>query len=1171
MKKHNMKTQSFGRLCRTAFVSIVAGLSAVSAWAHATLAAWDGFKNVADGDTRHGVLLHLEGNTVNADGSITIGSRGLWLTRTCGTFGNAATGSELGVTVIAEVSDVPVPASGIGGLLSVPIINLAETWAGVDAGGKVTLSWGAGSPETAATVLSSGTHFVALGYKNGKGSGVIVDGVEVVTSTASSSGGMLQSEIHVGEHKTYGSPEISGVLTGMTVKRLAIVNDRLTADEVVAYCANGIGLPDATQQADYARFQANFADRVFTWRSTVMNATDVTYAKFGRFDLETGMDASVVGSNDKITMPGFEAPITDLVYRGFSSVYAPDGPYGAYYGYSAPGLVLRFPAWGGDYNPSMQVALPLSLGGLIVEEGAYGGFNDNASAVSPITLATDANDRTTDLGDPRGSVPTWFILHENVVMNRGGETKVYGEANFVIDVGKTFDCTSAKNANAIFSLQAGASLVCHGKGQLKVRTLTATAEGACLDWSNLEIDNAHPFIDGNLTVAATTKLVFPVSTKEIALCSGTLSGSFPNTVQVGDETVSDFIVSGNRIILSTTSEFIGEGETNWNTPGAWTAGVPQAGDYARIPSGKTVVISASDDLSGVHVIGEGRVIYVNRQPGSERTSYCESAWTGTVEIRNLHYSDSTPTLDQVLDFSAFSNAKSSIALNGVTSGMWTHEAYVKNPTFRDLEIGPGGWTSTTTSLGASPVYSCNLIGTGTLTSQQSESGGTANFIGDHSAFAGSVVNVSGTRQVALLKTGATALGGHGGSGAQVILIGEGVNLTVAENRILEARLGIDIRGAVCGAGTMTTSEGSLSFNGGAVRTGSGALTLDGAINGSPAVDAKSAFDSCAFDDVEVLVSKTEAKPDFVVRSAPGFAAVWKGDELWIRDVARIALYGNYVGKSVLTWDGMETLTTAGKQRYVGFAAETLTDTEEVLTADDSWQVFYYSQAAGSKYRPGAVLRLARGHGTPMNIDNFVPWCFGGIVVEPGATGYSLTINSGTRDITFGDRENAVGVSWTTICENFTVNRGPQGHGTFFGVCNLYVDAGKVFSFNANTETRDNPVVNPGATLKLHGEGTLKVSNLIATDATLDFSDLADGRATPFVDGALTINRKTVIVFPDGFDIAGSYQLCSGTLNAPARPFTATVVVDGVSQRRKISVSGNCVSCSDPDGMSVFIR
>ena len=111
MKKHNMKTQSFGRLCRTAFVSIVAGLSAVSAWAHATLAAWDGFKNVADGDTRHGVSLHLEGNTVNADGSITIGSRGLWLTRASKTFANATTGAGMGVTVIAEVSDVPVPAA----------------------------------------------------------------------------------------------------------------------------------------------------------------------------------------------------------------------------------------------------------------------------------------------------------------------------------------------------------------------------------------------------------------------------------------------------------------------------------------------------------------------------------------------------------------------------------------------------------------------------------------------------------------------------------------------------------------------------------------------------------------------------------------------------------------------------------------------------------------------------------------------------------------------------------------------------------------------------------------------------------------------------------------------------------------------------------------------------
>ena len=1165
MKKHNMKTQSFGRLCRTAFVSIVAGLSAVSARAHATLAAWDGFKDVADGDTRHGVSLHLEGNTVNADGSITIGSRGLWLSRACGTFGNAASGKDLGVTVIAEVSDVPVPASGIGGFLSIPINKMAETWAGIDANGKVTISWGNNEPKARSSAeLGAGTHFIALGYKNASGSRVVVDGEEVVTSGDYSGAAGLRSEIHVGEHKTYGTPEISGVLTGLKIWKLAVVNDRLTADEVTAYCANGIGRPDVAQQTDYARFKENFANRVFTWR-TAPTAWMISSGQCGRFDLNAGSDQSLVSGSDSVVLPGYD--VSALFYQGFSSAYVPPN----FHGYSAPGLVVRFPAWGGDYNMRFGAQFPLTLGGILVEEGAFGNDYDNFGApskINPVTLAWDAN-RTTDLGDTSGTVPSWFILHENLVLDRRGETKIWGTANFDIDANKFFDCTSA-NAAAVVSLQAGASLVCRGKGQLKVRTLTATATGTCLDWSNREVDNVHPFIDGNLTINASTKLILPTEAKEVkrfTLCSGSLTG-VPTAVQVGDETVTGFTVANNTLIFSTTTEFTGEGETSWSTPSAWSDDVPQPGDIAKIPAGKTVLVSTSDDLSGITVIGEGRVVYVGCQPGAERAGYCEQAWTGTVEIRNLDLSGEGSATAQTLDFAGFSNSKSSIALNGVVSAMWTNGSDVKNPTFNNLEIGESGWTSTTPYYSASPVYTCNLTGTGTLTSQQSESNGTANFIGDHSAFAGSVVNVSGSRKIALLKTGATALPAHGGAGARTILIGEGVNVTVADGKTWQAANGFVVQGTVGGAGTLL---GPVNFNGGAVCAGSGVLTLDGVIRGSPVLDAQSVFDSGSFDACKILVATAEGRPAFAVRSASGFAAYWQENELWVRDEARIALYGNYVGKSVLTWDGTGTLgAKGGAQRYVGFDAETLKDTEDVLTADDSWHAFW-SGATDGKYRPGAVLRLARGRGKPMDIDDYVPWSFGGIIVEPGATGYSMTINNGTRDINFGDQASPDGVSWTMICENFTVNRGPQGHGTFFGVCNLYVDAGKVFSFNANTETRDNPVVNPGATLKLHGEGSLKVSNMIANDATIDFSDLTADRATAFVDGDMTINRKTVIVFPDGFDIAGSYQLCSGTLNAPTRPFTATVVVDGVSQRRKISVSGNCVSCSDPDGMSAFIR
>lgn len=1159
--------ESVGRLVLTAIFSFILGFCAVAAQAHETLASWDGFAGVDDGSTRNGVSLWLQGNEVAADGSITLASQGLKLTRACGTFGNAPSGQTMGVTVIAEVSDVPVPTSGTGGLLSIPISDIAETWSGIDSDGKATISWANNAPSArSGAALGPGTHFVALGYRNNQGSRVFVDGVKVAESSACSGAAWLKSEIHVGEHKTYGSPAIAGVLTGMKILKLAVVNNCLTADEVAAYCANGIGRPDATQRTDYARFVADFSDRVFSWRST--GATFGDGANFGRFNLQSGVDTEVLSGN--IVLPGRQeaAPL----YRGFGAVY----DTAQFNGYTAPGLVLRFPVHGGDYSTSVVAYFPLSLGGLLVEEGAYGATygNNGALTVLPVSLNSNSADRTTDLGDLSGAVPCWFILHENFALNRKGETKIWGEANFAIDTGKAFDCTTV-NAGAVVTLQPGASLVCHGKGTFKVRTLTATAEGVGIDWSNQEIDNAHPFIDGNLQVGSATKLILPAAAKAVktfTLCSGTVSGDFPRTIQVGDETVESFEFVNNTVILSTVTEYTGVDETSWNTPSAWTDGVPGTGDLARIPAGKTVVVSSSDDLTGVNISGEGRVVYVARQPGSEKSGYCAAAWLGTVEIRNLDLSGESSAVAKTLNFATFSNEKSSIALNGVVSAMWANGSEVCDATFRNLEIGGGGWTSTTDWYSSSPAYRCNLTGTGTLTSLQNESHGTANFIGDHCAFAGSIVNVSGSRQIALLRTGAAPLATHtsGQTGApQTILVGEGVCVTVAEGKTWQAGRGFNIRGLVGGSGTL---RGDVNFSGGAVLVGSGAPTLDGAIGGSPALNAQSVFDTSTFEETKALIATADGRPDFAIQSASGFVAYWRENELWIRDEARTALYTNYAGKGILTWAGTGTLGDRnGGQRYVGFDATTLADTAEVLTELDSWHVFWSGATSGTLYRPGEVLRLARGRGTPQNIDDYVPWSFGGIIVEPGATGYSMTINSGTRDIKLGDQADAAGQSWTMIYENFLVNRGPQGQGTFFGVCNLFVEAGKVFSFNVDTSVKDNPVVHPGAVLKLHGAGTLKVSNLIASDATLDFSNLSASRTTPFVDGDMTISRDTVLAFPDGFDIRQSYRLCSGTLKAPALSFTATVVVNGIDLRKKVSVDGNSVSCSSPDGFSLILR
>lgn len=213
-----------------------------------------------------------------------------------------------------------------------------------------------------------------------------------------------------------------------------------------------------------------------------------------------------------------------------------------------------------------------------------------------------------------------------------------------------------------------------------------------------------------------------------------------------------------------------------------------------------------------------------------------------------------------------------------------------------------------------------------------------------------------------------------------------------------------------------------------------------------------------------------------------------------------------------------------------------------MTADQgaqSWQRFAENQTAYAC--PGMVLRLYSSTATKNIEAAFSPWTIGGLIIEEA--GYTLgPSNHNGRGVCFGDPSGET-ETYMDIHESFTINRGSTEanyKNGFFGTVNLTIDEGKVFNYNAaqsahalyvHTQwTRKGTAV--ASHLKMHGEGTLKVATLTATgDVTLDFSDLgARANATPFIDGNLTLDDSTRIIFPAAIGSGVPMRLCSGTLN-----------------------------------------
>lgn len=330
-------------------------------------------------------------------------------------------------------------------------------------------------------------------------------------------------------------------------------------------------------------------------------------------------------------------------------------------------------------------------------------------------------------------------------------------------------------------------------------------------------------------------------------------------------------------------------------------------------------------------------------------------------------------------------------------------------------------------------------------------------------------------------------------------------------------------GAVVVLGTLAV-EGSLQI--GAFTLGDGA-TLVPSTNGL--LSAVSSFvqsggftvDCAAFTNLSATESVLVAVPD---ETAVTLADVkLSGAGFWVPAVSDGALRA--FKRDYSRWDDGEILTwVAGES-----AADLAFDVYDAVNGCDSG-VLVGGEAFTST---GKVLRVSSAREGGFTFASG-PLVLSGLIVEPGPVRRSVASGASGAD-TFLSGLFAVDDDFTLRADDGVTVRDSAA----FEVAN-----GKALTVSSSAVTLDGL---SDAVLALSGGGALKVSLLDASErVTLDLSALAANRASPFVDGALSVGRLTAFAFPSALGENTAFKLCSGTLTVPSPDVAHAVTVGGES-------------------------
>lgn len=458
---------------------------------------------------------------------------------------------------------------------------------------------------------------------------------------------------------------------GLVIEKVALfVGESYSNTDVSEYIFPG----EATYYSQW-----DYANDIITWTTGSSNDKDMGgNATYALFDKNTGTDTSTVYTGGS-TEPAYGTSNQKFWYN---LCYGSDST-----SYKTPGLVLRVAnnlatlSMGGTFGP-------LTLGGMIVEPGAH----NNALETYKMEQDQNNSNRSTIFGDPTGKTETLFDFNESFAINRGGAFCFSGKVNLNIHTSKSLTLSqSAKvcgnltdiSNNGIIEesmIHAGGVLKMHGNGTL-VPSAGLDASGASLDFSDLAgRANDTPFINGAITIDASTTLILPAGATSPYKVATAISGTYPTSITIGDKTYAASVSAGenageiaweiNEYTIDAAGDYVLS--TIFPTPAStkdYTVFVKADATLdigsAEVRSimfdvaeGKTLTLSgtsllattiyvtgkgvvkatANNALSG-KIKGDGTLLYQYGSTASDAIpaglTLTDSAWTGTLWLKNM--------------------------------------------------------------------------------------------------------------------------------------------------------------------------------------------------------------------------------------------------------------------------------------------------------------------------------------------------------------------------------------------------------------------------------------------------------------------------------------------------------------------------------------------------------
>ena len=803
-------------------------------WSDSAVVLWEAgqfgvtSKTGSDGNT---YTLSLNGNA--SDGSTITIDQSVGATVD---FGTVMSG---GMTVLFRYTDLPLDTTKrmVVSQTSSSQNNRTGIWINTDStAGKTGGVWNGGdyntSVQTRATVAASQASGVfAFTYKYDGGSYFyyLCNGVRTTlhaNSTLKAGGDTSISGCAIG------GPRVNevGAATGMKITGIAIFNGVLTESQMTSFV-----WPSAI---DYQKWSYINSARRMTWTTPSTATGDnlpAAGAAYTVFDMNSGLETA-----NTATGGGTSSSAAYWHYLCYSS--------GVTDSYAAPGTFLRFTA--GDYAAALGGSFsPLTVGGMIVEEGATGySFAQQGS-------------RYTVLGDPTGATETYFDFNESFTIARNSGCHLDGTINITVASGKTLTiagtttkCTTTAKATSL-SGTAGGTLKLHGKGHLAA---TLTASDATLDYTDLSTtvsSSSDAYIQGTLTVNSGTVIALPadatfpyyiatgisgslniatgvtiggaaapyyqanaegyieyVAPSEVTISSDATWGSGDLTGWATDDLTKDYIINVTADATLTLPSAVSSKTIKFNVDDGVTLTVSgsalTAADEIEVTGAGVVKAGAANTFNGT-IVGDGTLVYDNLTPSG--ATFTNDAWEGVLWFKN-----GTRTS---MDASALAGANSTLRLTGVTG----YFNYGKTSTGA-LDLQDDGETKAfTLSDGWSdynPTVFAKLTGSGTLAA--SNTGVSHRYVfKDPSAFSGTI-DMSGKVFRIILGDNTSLSPAKDGT----ITVVSGATVNIAAGKTWTSDGGIEVDGTLnLGAGA--TAPKLKSGSDGMVVVASGTATVAG--------------------------------------------------------------------------------------------------------------------------------------------------------------------------------------------------------------------------------------------------------------------------------------------------------------------------------------------------------